>query len=402
MDGATNTSHLAPTTARALARALITCPSVTPDDAGALNVLEEALSALGFVCERMRFEHPDTPPVDNLYARWTAPDGNAHPAFCYAGHTDVVPPGDIALWETPPFEPTERDGFLFGRGAADMKGGIAAFIEGAARAIKSGRLHSGSISLLITGDEEGPAINGTRRMLEALNARGAMFDHCLVGEPTSVETLGDMIKVGRRGSINCWLSVLGTQGHVAYPHKAANPIPAFIRYLDALNATPVDSGYDRFQPSSLQITDIHVGNPAHNIIPSQATARFNIRFNPTWTGERLEAWLRARFDDLARETGFDYTFKAVISGEAFLTTDDRFISVISEALTDMTGRVPEKSTSGGTSDARFIKDFAPVVECGLVGASIHKVNEHASLADIDTLARVYENILYRYFDTYGD
>ena len=391
-----------------LAMALMERPSVTPADAGALGVLETVLCALGFTCERMPFHAAGSEPVDNLYAVWHAPDGPDHgslntdgPHFCYAGHTDVVPPGDETAWRFPPFVPTVDDGLLYGRGAADMKGGIAAFVAGAARAITSGRIRTGSISLLITGDEEGPAVNGTRPMLEALAARGVRFDHCLVGEPTSVDTLGDMMKVGRRGSMNCWITVAGVQGHVAYPHRAANPIPAFLKNLIALAETPVDDGYDRFQPSSLQITDIHVGNPAHNIIPGKATARFNIRFNPNWTGAKLEEWLRARLDVIAAETGFAYDLKVIVSGEAFLTTDDAFIALVADAIDGATGARPELSTSGGTSDARFIKDYAPVVEFGLVGASIHKVDEHAALADIHTLASIYEAILARYFAVYG-
>ncbi|MHA7871690.1 MAG: succinyl-diaminopimelate desuccinylase [Hyphococcus sp.] len=370
-----------------LASELIRRPSVTPADAGALDVLMDALRPLGFACERLTFDD-----VDNLFARF----GTEGPHFCFAGHTDVVPAGDETAWASPPFEPAVRDGALWGRGAADMKGAIAAFAAAVARAIGDGAIR-GSVSLLITGDEEGPAVNGTRKVLAWLAERKISIDHCLVGEPSNPDAMGDMIKVGRRGSINCWLTVKGRQGHVAYPHRAHNPIPALLRKLLHLSETPLDEGYERFQPSSLQITDIHIGNPAHNVIPEKATARFNVRFNPNWTGKSVEAWLRDQLDSLAATLDATYELSAVISGEAFLTTDMAFLGLIADCVEAVTGRRPDYSTSGGTSDARFIKDYAPVAEFGLVGATMHQTDEHVAVQDIKQLSRIYELILRRYF-----
>lgn len=379
----------------AVTKALVRRPSVTPKDEGALAVIEENLTSLGFACRRLNFEEEGADPVDNLYARW----GKAAPVFCFAGHTDVVPPGDADEWTHPPFEPTEKDGALWGRGVADMKGAIAAFAAAAERVIQ--RKPRGSIVMLITGDEEGPAINGTRKVLDWMASAGERISHCVVGEPSSNETLGDMIKVGRRGSTNCWLTVFGAQGHVAYPGRAKNPIPALLKKLLTLSETPLDDGYDRFQPSSLQITDIHVGNPAANVIPAKATARFNVRFNPNWTGAALETYLRERLDEAAREAGVRYELSAVCSGDAFLTTDEEFLRLLSSVIQAETGRQPDWSTTGGTSDARFIKNVAPVCEFGLVGQTIHKIDERAAVADILKLADVYEAILDRYFARYG-
>lgn len=378
-----------------LTRALIRKPSVTPKDEGALDLLEEKLSALGFRCSRMIFDEPGTDPVDNLYARW----GREEPVFCFAGHTDVVPAGDADDWSSPPFEPTEKNGAIYGRGAADMKGSIAAFAAAAERMIAKGP--NGSIAFLITGDEEGPAFNGTKKMLRRLNETGERISHCLVGEPSSSETLGDMIKVGRRGSMNCWLTVFGTQGHVAYPARAKNPIPALLKKLLTLSETPLDDGYENFQPSSLQITDIHVGNPASNVIPAKAAARFNVRFNPNWSGERLEAYLRKTLDAAALAAGVRYELSAICSGDAFLTTDAEFLDLVTTAIREKTGLEADRSTTGGTSDARFIKDYAPVLEFGLVGKTIHKVDEHAAVSDILSLVGIYEGILSRYFEKFG-
>ena len=374
-----------------LARALIRRPSVTPADEGALDILETALTALGFDCTRLKYAE-----VDNLYARY----GVSSPHLCFAGHTDVVPAGDETVWTSPPFEAAVKNGRLWGRGAADMKGAIAAFAAAAAQAIDAGAVR-GSLSFLITGDEEGPAVNGTRKMLGWLREQEIEIDHCLVGEPSNPERLGEMIKVGRRGSINCWLTVSGRQGHVAYPHRAENPIPALLRKLLFLCETPLDEGYERFQPSSLQITDIHIGNPAHNVIPEKATARFNVRFNPNWTGASIEAWLRGKLDALAAEIGFRYELEAVVSGEAFLTTDKAFIQLLSACVEEKTGRKPELSTSGGTSDARFIKDYAPVAEFGLVGATMHQTDENVAVDDIETLTDIYVRVIDRYFATFA-
>ena len=374
-----------------LTRGLIKRQSVTPHDDGALDVLSGALTYLGFECTRLKFED-----VDNLFARY----GTGAPHFCFAGHTDVVPPGDAALWSSPPFEAMLRDGQVWGRGAADMKSAIAAFVVATAKAIEKKAI-TGSLSFLITGDEEGPAVNGTQKVLTWLRENDQVMDHCLVGEPTNPETIGDMIKVGRRGSINCWLTVTGKQGHVAYPHRAQNPIPALMRKLLTLSETPLDDGYERFQPSSLQVTDIHIGNPAHNVIPEKATARFNIRFNPTWTGASIEAWLRERLDGLAAEIDANYELVVAVSGEAFLTTDTDYLHVLADAVEAKTGRRPDMSTSGGTSDARFIKDYAPVAEFGLVGATMHQIDEHVAVSDIHLLTDVYLEVITRYFEKFG-
>ena len=365
---------------------------MTPADDGALDLLAGALSYLGFECTRLKFED-----VDNLYARY----GEGVPHFCFAGHTDVVPPGDAHLWSTPPFEATVKDGHIWGRGASDMKSAIAAFLVATARAIEKKAI-TGSLSFLITGDEEGPAVNGTKRVLQWLRENDQSIDHCLVGEPTNPESMGDMIKVGRRGSINCWLTVTGRQGHVAYPDRADNPIPALMRKLLSLSETPLDQGYERFQPSNLEITDIHIGNEAHNVIPEQATARFNIRFNPNWTGASIEAWLRNKLDGLAADIGAKYELVAVVSGEAFLTTDADYLRLLADAVEAKAGRRPEFSTSGGTSDARFIKDYAPVAEFGLVGATMHQIDERAAISDIRLLTDIYEEIITQYFLASGD
>ena len=373
-----------------LAQALIRCPSVTPADEGALDVIQDALTKLGFQCTRLPFED-----IDNLYAEI----GAGAPHFCFAGHTDVVPPGADDEWTSPPFGAALIDGKLWGRGAADMKGAIAAFMA-ATRAVATDAV-KGKLSFLITGDEEAKGINGTVRVLQWAREHGITFDHCLVGEPSNPDAMGDMIKVGRRGSINCWLTVTGKQGHVAYPHRAQNPIPALMRQLLMLSETPLDEGYERFQPSSLQVTDIHVGNPAHNVIPGKASARFNIRFNPTWTGETIQQWLRQKLDVAAAQIGASYILDCVVSGEAFLTTDETFLALLSDCVESKTGRRPELSTSGGTSDARFIKDYAPVAEFGLVGATMHQIDEHVETSDIDVLTDIYEAVIRRYFERFA-
>ncbi len=375
-----------------LARDLIRRPSVTPADEGALDVLQGALSDLGFACTRLKFED-----VDNLYACI----GTKSPRFCFAGHTDVVPAGNVAGWSSPPFDAVLKNGKLWGRGAADMKGAIAAFAAAAARAVRSGAI-KGSLAFLITGDEEGAAQNGTKKVLQWLRDENIQIDHCLVGEPSNPDAIGDMIKVGRRGSINCWLTVTGRQGHVAYPHRANNPIPALLRKLHFLSETPLDEGYERFQPSSLQITDIHIGNAAHNVIPEKATARFNIRFNPTWTGVSIEAWLRDKLSHLSDDLGAAYKLETIVSGEAFLTTDMKFLGLVADCVEEKTGRRPEYSTSGGTSDARFIKDVAPVAEFGLVGATMHQTDEHVAVADIEKLADIYEAIITNYYKRFAN
>jgi succinyl-diaminopimelate desuccinylase len=374
----------------ALAQTLIRRPSVTPRDEGVLGVLEAALEPLGFRCERMPFSEPGTPDVDNLFAR----HGTGGPHFCFAGHSDVVPVGDLNGWSIAPFAGEVHNGTLYGRGAADMKGAIAAFVAAAQRFLDArGSGFGGSISLMITGDEEGPSINGTRKMLSSLAARGETIDACIVGEPTCESALGDMAKIGRRGSMNVTIEVTGVQGHVGYPHLADNPIHALLRMLSALTAEPLDAGNAAFQPSSLQITTIDVGNPVTNVIPARAKARFNIRFNDMHSSASLETWIRRTLD----AAGGRYALAIEVSGESFLTPEGRLSAILVEAIAEVTGRKPELSTTGGTSDARFITRFAPVIDFGLVGRTMHKIDERAPVADIDALSRIYEAILVRFF-----
>ncbi|MGQ9365583.1 succinyl-diaminopimelate desuccinylase [Azospirillum sp. ST 5-10] len=369
----------------ALASALIRCPSVTPADAGALDVLAQALERLGFACHRLRFEEPGEAAVDNLYARL----GGHGPNFCFAGHTDVVPPGDPAGWSVDPFGAEIHAGNLYGRGAVDMKGAVACFVAAVARSLSHSGPPAGSISLLITGDEEGMAVNGTRKVLDWLHARGERIDACLVGEPTNPRRLGDMMKIGRRGSFTGRLTVHGVQGHVAYPHLADNPLPRLVRMLDAIAREPLDAGNAHFQPSSLALTTIDVGNPANNVIPRQGKATFNIRFNDMQNPAGLEAWLRAHFDAV----GGSYDLDCHCSGESFLTPPGPLTELVADAVAAVTGRRPEYSTTGGTSDARFIKDHCPVVEFGLVGQTMHKVDEHVALDDLAALTDIYGAIV---------
>jgi succinyl-diaminopimelate desuccinylase len=373
-----------------LTQALIRCPSVTPADAGALDVLQRAIEPLGFACHRLRFSEAGTPDIDNLYARVGTKGRN----LCFAGHTDVVPPGNPAGWTVDPFKAEIIDGHVYGRGAADMKGAIAAFAAAAARFLaKHGRDFDGSISLLITGDEEGPSINGTAKVLGWMKERDETVDACIVGEPTNEKQLGDMAKIGRRGSMNLVLTALGQQGHVAYPHLADNPNHRLVRMLDALIARPLDEGNDYFQPSSLQITTIDVGNPTTNVIPARASAGINIRFNDIHTSKSLTEWVRSRLDAV----GGRYELAVSVSGEAFLTPPGPLSALISGAVDSVLKRKPQLSTTGGTSDARFIRAHAPVIEFGLVGLTMHKVDERAALADIRNLAAIYEAALDRFF-----
>ena len=370
----------------ALAQRLIRCASVTPHDAGAQDVLADALAGLGFTIHRLRFGDAPDGPVDNLFA--TIGSGRH---FAFAGHTDVVPTGDVAAWSVDPFAATIADGRLVGRGAADMKAAIAGFVAAAAGHVARGT--PGRLSFIITGDEEGPATFGTAPMLDWLEAQSLVPDACLVGEPTSAKTLGDMIKVGRRGSLNAWLTVHGAQGHVAYPHRADNPATRLVAILAALKARVLDDGSHWFDASNLEITDIAIGNPATNVIPAQARARLNIRFNDHHKGTDLADWVRAVV--AAHAPSADVEVK--ISGEAFLTEPGALSGLVAAAVTGVTGVVPELSTSGGTSDARFIRRLCPVVEFGLVGASMHKIDESVALADIDALAAIYDDVLRRYF-----
>jgi len=370
-----------------LTRDLIRRPSVTPADAGAMTIVEEMLSGLGFACRRMKFGE-----IENLYARY----GTARPNLCFAGHTDVVPVGDAAAWSKDAFAAEVVDGVLIGRGSVDMKSAIAAFAAAAAEAIAAGKV-TGSISFLITGDEEGVATHGTKMVVEALAAEGEVIDHCVVGEPTSAETFGDMVKVGRRGSINAEIVVEGIQGHVAYPHRAANPAPVLIKLLAALQARKLDDGYAEFQPSNLEVTWIDMPNTATNVIPAVARARLNIRFNPNHTGQALADWIAAEAAKAADGFKGTATVTPQISGEAFLTERGDFTDLVAAAVADVTGAPPELSTSGGTSDARFIRALCPVIEVGLVGKTMHQVDERAPVAEIRTLQQVYSRIIERYF-----
>ncbi len=378
----------------ALARELVRRPSVTPEDAGALDALERSLAALGFRTQRHKFAD-----VDNLYARL----GTAAPNFCFAGHTDVVPPGDPADWTEPPFSAAIHDDCLWGRGVVDMKGGIAAFVAAVAQHLREAGppqtwASGGSISLLITGDEEGPAMNGTKKLLAEIAERGERIDHCLVGEPSSINELGDSIKIGRRGSLNGVVTVTGRQGHVAYPERAENPVPPLLEFLARLMARPLDDGAPHFQRSNLEVTSVDVGNPAHNVIPARATARFNIRFNPNHKGEQLKRWLEAEAASTQMSFNGEIKLDLHVSGEAFLTPAGPFTDILQDAVEAETGRRPALSTGGGTSDARFITRYAPVAELGLVGQTMHKADEHAPLAEIRELQAIYARVLKLYFE----
>jgi succinyl-diaminopimelate desuccinylase len=373
-----------------LAQKLIRCPSVTPADGGAIAVVETELKKLGFACHRLRFEEKGTAPVENLYARI----GGAAPHFCFAGHTDVVPPGED--WSHDPFAAEIKDGMLYGRGAADMKSAIAAFVAAAGKVLAAGPV-KGSISLLITGDEEGLGVNGTPKMLAWLKARDEKPDHCVVGEPTSSTRAGDTLKIGRRGSINFEVRVAGTQGHVGYPQKAKNPIPVLAQLVTQLSDHPLDKGNAHFDPSSLSFTSMDVGNEASNVIPGEARARFNVRFNDKHTPESLIGWVTDRSERLAKESGCQIKVSHQVSGVSFLTLPGKFTQMVSDTVAEIIGQAPFFSTAGGTSDSRFIKDFCPVVELGLAGATMHKKDECVAVAEIASLTEIYAALLAAYF-----
>lgn len=378
----------------ALTQALIRCESVTPNDAGALQLVADALTSVGFTCHRMTFSEPGTADVDNLYARLGENGAN----LCFAGHTDVVPPGDVSQWTAPPFAADICDGKLFGRGAVDMKGGVAAFIAAVCRYVKShnGPL-AGSISLLITGDEEGDAINGTVKVLDWLAKRGETLDACVVGEPSNPHALGDEIKIGRRGSLTCTVRVHGRQGHAAYPAKADNPIPKLVRILHRLCTQKIDDGTAHFEPSNLQVTVMSVPNTASNVIPGVAEATFNIRYNDIWTRETLVEWVRLQVQAATdgQDVQCDLEFSG--AGDVFLTKPGPLVETMTAAVKTVTGKVPQLTTTGGTSDARFIKDHCPVIEFGLVNATIHMVDEHVDVADLEQLTEIYQNFIAAYF-----
>jgi succinyl-diaminopimelate desuccinylase len=374
----------------ALAAELIRRPSVTPKDEGALGIVASRLEGLGFACHPLTFTEEGHEPVSNLYARW----GTGRPNLCFAGHTDVVPTGAADQWSFDPFGAALRDGVLCGRGAVDMKGAIAAFIAAAERFIATrGPDFAGSISLLITGDEEGVAVNGTRKVLDWLKSGGEALDACLVGEPTSATELGDMIKIGRRGSMTGRLTVTGVSGHVAYPHLADNAAHRLVALLAGLTAEPLDAGTEHFQPSGLQVTTIDIGNPTTNVIPGTARATFNIRFNDLWTSAKLKEWVATRLAAI----GGEYQLAWEVSGESFLVPPGRVSDCLAGAIGAVTGRIPELSTTGGTSDARFIQAYCPVAEFGLVGQTMHKTDERVEIADIAQLTAIYEAFLDRFF-----
>jgi succinyl-diaminopimelate desuccinylase len=383
-------------------QALIRCPSVTPAEGGALSALEAMLKPLGFRVERMTASAEGTPDVENLYARI----GTDGPHLMFAGHTDVVPPGDEASWSHPPFFAEIADGMMFGRGAVDMKGGIACFVAAVARHIEKHGPPRGSISFLITGDEEGPSINGTEKLLQWAAEKGETWDACLVGEPTNPDVLGDMIKIGRRGSLSGKVTVHGVQGHAAYPHLADNPVRGLLPLASALMDPAFDSGTLEFPASNLEVTSVDVGNLATNVIPAKAAFAFNIRFNDTWSADTLKAEIVRRLDEAAADQAFrpnrEPTRYDLVWNErpshVFLTRNNALIASLSEAVERVTQRRPALSTTGGTSDARFIKDYCPVVEFGLVGQTMHMIDERVSIADLETLTEIYSTFIANWFD----
>jgi succinyl-diaminopimelate desuccinylase len=372
-----------------LAQRLIRAPSVTPEDAGAIPLLQSVLEGLGFRCETVTFAEPGTAPVLNLYAR----RGEGGRNFCFAGHTDVVPPGDKAAWSADPFAGAVKDGMLYGRGAADMKGAIAAMTAACGAFLAARPAFGGSISFLVTGDEEADAINGTRKLLDWIGAKGERIDACVVGEPTSAAVLGDMVKIGRRGSLNGFLTVHGVQGHTAYPHLADNAAHRLVAMLHALTTTPLDRGNAHFEASSLAVSTIDIGNRTTNVIPASARAVFNVRYNDEWSSATVERWLRERLD----RAGGRYELQLKVSGESFLVPPGEVSDVLADAIERVLGRRPELSTTGGTSDARFIHRVCPCAEFGLLNLTAHKVDECIAIADLANLAAIYRTALELYF-----
>jgi succinyl-diaminopimelate desuccinylase len=378
----------------ALTAQLVQCPSVTPEEGGALALLERTLKASGFTVHRMTFSEPGSADVENLYARI----GTASPHLMFAGHTDVVPPGDEMSWAHPPFAGAIKDGMLYGRGAVDMKGGIACAVAAVLDHLAAhGGQPKGSISFLITGDEEGIAVNGSIKLLKWAADKGEKFDHCILAEPSNVSTLGDTIKIGRRGSLNGTLVVNGKQGHVAYPDRADNPIRGLVTLIEALQSEPLDKGSASFQPSHFEFTSVDVGNKTVNLIPGEARARFNIRFNDNHTAESLHGLLQQRAEKAAAgKINFRFEFQPSNAG-VFVTEPGPFTDLVVNAIADVTRRNTELSTSGGTSDARFICDYCPVVEFGLVGTTMHQVDERVPVAELKALTTIYAKIIDKYF-----
>jgi succinyl-diaminopimelate desuccinylase len=372
---------------------LIRCPSVTPHDAGALDVLQNLLANAGFTCHRLVFKDQDTPEIDNLFARI----GTGAQHLCFAGHTDVVPVGDVKDWTHPPFGAEIHNGQIYGRGATDMKGSNAAFTAAAIDYVKANPNFKGSISFLITGDEEGPAINGTIKVLQWMKENAHVPNHCLVGEPTCADKLGDTIKIGRRGSLSFVVTVEGKQGHVAYPNKTDNPIAKLARLVDRISTTPLDIGNAHFDPSSLAVTTFDVGNPASNVVPARATAKFNIRFSTEHDYESLKVWVAAHVDKVKSELGGKWSVVSNEGAEAFITEPGDFVQLVQKAVQHETGIAPVLSTTGGTSDARFIKDFCEVLEFGPTNATIHQVDERINIEELNATARIYSKIIESYF-----
>ncbi len=368
---------------------LIKCPSVTPAEGGAITLLETLLSANGFTCTRI-----ERGGIHNLFARWGA--GNNGRSFGFNGHTDVVPVGDVAAWTVDPFGAEIRDGFMYGRGATDMKSGVAAFVAAAIDFVAD-TPPDGSIVITITGDEEGDALDGTTAILDWMRANGETMDHCLVGEPTSPDTMGQMMKIGRRGSLTAFFTATGVQGHSAYPHRANNPVTAMVRLMDRLASHELDQGTDHFDASTLAITTVDTGNPATNVIPAQCRATVNIRFNDLHSGDSLSQWLNSMVDQVADETGITFDLRVKVSGESFITPPGELSDLIAGAVQAELGVTPEMSTTGGTSDARFVKDLCPVTEFGLVGKTMHSVDERVEVAQITQLKSIYRRILQDYF-----
>ena len=379
----------------AILQALLRCPSITPAEGGALDLLQGLLEPAGFMVHRLRFSEAGQPDVDNLYARI----GTAAPNLVFAGHTDVVPPGDPASWRHPPFSGEVADGRIWGRGACDMKGGVAAAVAAVLAHLARAGAPAGSISFLITGDEEGPAVNGTPKLLDWARDRGERFDHCVLGEPTNPGRLGEMIKIGRRGSLTGDIVVEGRQGHVAYPHLADNPIPRLMGALAALKAEPLDTGTAHFDASNLEVVTVDTGNPSANVIPAEARARFNIRFNDSWSPEALQAEIHRRL--AGADVGAHRLTFAPCNATAFLTEPGRFVTLFAGIVAAETGLVPKLSTTGGTSDARFVTRDCPVLEFGLVGATMHAVDENVTIEDLEKLQAIYGALLDRYFDHEG-
>jgi succinyl-diaminopimelate desuccinylase len=382
------------TDALTIAKDLLRCASVTPADAGALGVLERVLGAAGFELHRVTFSEEGTADIDNLYARI----GTSAPHIAFAGHTDVVPVGDEAAWTHGPFSGDVKDGLLYGRGAVDMKGGIACAVAAVLDYLEANAGQpQGSISFLITGDEEGIAVNGTTKLLQWAAARGEKFDHCIVGEPSNVEAMGDTIKIGRRGSQSGTLVVEGVQGHVAYPHRASNPVPDIAALIVALSGDPLDAGNAQFQPSNLEFTSVDVGNTANNVIPAQARAKFNIRFNDHHTQESLRALVENRVTAVTGNRIRAHIVWEPCNAESFVTKPGAFTDLVVAAIEETTGRRPDLNTGGGTSDARFITRYCPVIEFGLVGQTMHQVDERTPVADLTMLTKIYRGVLDRYF-----